>query len=58
MDDDTLAPEIVRTTAHRTAFPVLCPGGFGQIVVTLEPGQSETVLINGRLITVIREQLH
>lgn len=61
MDDDLLedtSPRLLRITHARVAFPVLTANGFGQIVVAIEPGQQETIEINGRLITVIRDHVH
>jgi hypothetical protein len=51
-------PQDVHITAPSVAFAVLMEGGFGRIVVgPLEPGQRETVTINGRQVTVIRDYL-
>lgn len=39
-------------------FPVLEKGGFGQLVVRLEPGESEVVDLGGTLVRVTRAVIH
>lgn len=52
-------PKEIHITSRRVAIPFLHEeGGFGQVVVTLEPGARETVTINGRQIIVIRDYTH
>jgi hypothetical protein len=44
----------VYTTAPQLRFPVPMEGGFGQVVVDVEPGESKTVQVGASTITVHR----
>jgi hypothetical protein len=56
--DDQEAEQEIHITTAGIGIPFWDGDGFGRVEVTLQPGERETVTVNGRKITVIRDYLH